>query len=883
VTKSTGKRWKGCIGDGGLWPGGQIFDLAGVTNTAGALSFAFFAKGGQRCCGRLTRLSGCGIPVRRQTMARVASIIVSFAALALLLSSCGGGAGSSGGGGGGGGASGPSITQLAPSSIMVGIPQGGITVFGKGFTSASQVLMDGQPLSTTLTAPGMLTAQLGIYNGLPVGTHQFTVENGTQLSNSATFTIYAPQQGPFPMQTIPGFMVGTHETNPTFIVAADVNGDGLADVIMPGPGITNSASIAILNGQADGTLSAPQYIPVPVTPFALAVGDVDGNGTPDLVTVTGDNLSTTTVSVLEGDGHGNFQPPVVKQTVTAPSPNIAFLADLDGDGQLDLVLSVSNPAGISSTIVWLKNTGGSFAAPVTLTTNSTGRFSIADFNVDGKPDILYTTAPSGTGSQAVHILFNQGNGKFKDQAAGVNVGNPLTQFTVIDSNLDGIPDLVMTYPLASGSQFVSFLGNGDGSFTQVSSMTTPPLTQLVVGDFDHDGFPDLAGPGGSGPTVMAYFFGDGHGNFTFQQMVGPFGQFAAVGDFNGDGLPDIVVPDEFALVSLTLGRTDRNFPFLLTLFPATMTGVSAGDINGDGLPEIMVGGNNYGGANIPGTVFLNQGNSSFTFGAYTSSDTGVLADLNGKALADLLGGPVGTLEVWPNNGTLDFSAPPFTVPNANGLVAIADMDGDGCPDIVANGQVFYGNCAYQFTPIALPNSPGGPYVVGDFTGNGKLDIVDGTVTHLNTGNRTFQTVMSSNLQMGEGAIFAVGDFNGDGKADVAVSLPNETWITIYYSNGDGTFYEGTQLDPGQEPVTLVAGDFVGDGQTGLAVGLILPYEVCMLFPSGQGQFTRSFFAVGVLTAAMTASDLNKNGKLDLVIGNFVFDFTPANVVVVFHK
>jgi len=110
--------------------------------------------------------------------------------------------------------------------------------------------------------------------------------------------------------------------------------------------------------------------------------------------------------------------------------------------------------------------------------------------------------------------------------------------------------------------------------------------------------------------------------------------------------------DEFALVSITLGRTDRNFPFVLPLFPATVTNVSAGDINGDGLPEIMVGGNNYGGANIPGTVFLNEGNSSFAFGANTPADTGVLADLTGRGVIDLLGGPLGTFEVWPNNAPL---------------------------------------------------------------------------------------------------------------------------------------------------------------------------------------------------------------------------------------
>jgi hypothetical protein len=329
----------------------------------------------------------------------VSSIIVSSAVFALVLSSCGGGASGSngyqggGGGSGGGGASGLSISQLAPSSIMVGIPVGGVTVYGQGFTLASQVFMDGQPLSTTLTAPGTLTAQISTSISYTTGTHQFSVQSSGQVSNSLTYTVYAPQQGPLVMQAIPGFMVGSYETDPSFIVAADVNGDGLADVIMPGPGLSNSASIAILTGQANGTLATVQYIPVPVTPFALAVGDVDGNGTPDLITITGNNSSPplTTVSVLPGDGHGNFQPPVINQTVNAPSPEIVFLADLDGDGQLDLVLSVTQTSGVSSSIEWLKNTGGSFAAPVTLTTNATGAFSIADFNVDGKPDIIYTT------------------------------------------------------------------------------------------------------------------------------------------------------------------------------------------------------------------------------------------------------------------------------------------------------------------------------------------------------------------------------------------------------------------------------------------------------------------------------------------------------------
>jgi hypothetical protein len=56
----------------------------------------------------------------------------------------------------------------------------------------------------------------------------------------------------------------------------------------------------------------------------------------------------------------------------------------------------------------------------------------------------------------------------------------------------------------------------------------------------------------------------------------------------------------------------------------------------------------------------------------------------------------------------------------------------------------------------------------------------------------------------------VGDFNGDGKDDVAFVFNGEFSINIYYSNGDGTFYEGTQLDPGDYPGAIVVGDFNGD-------------------------------------------------------------------------
>jgi hypothetical protein len=288
-------------------------------------------------------------------------------------------------------------------------------------------------------------------------------------------------------------------------------------------------------------------------------------------------------------------------------------------------------------------------------------------------------------------------------------------------------------------------------------------------------------------------------------------------------------------------------------------------------------------------VFQNQRNNTFTLADYVDPTAFTLADLTGKGVVDLIGGKSSGVMIWPNNGSLNFSSSPITVPQANSNVISADMDGDGHLDLVSacvsgqcTGQVLYGNGLYQFNPVAIPNLEW-PYVIGDFNGDGKPDIATGSGAFLNTGNRTFQEVVGNTTPIGNAVQAVVADFNGDGKDDIALVLPGDTSISIWYGRGDGTFYEGTLLDPGQYPGGLAVGDFNGDGRTDLVVGLEFSHQVCIFFNSGNGQFTRSFFASGAATLGMIATDMNRDGKPDLVIGNFVLSFEPANIDVVFHK
>jgi len=817
--------------------------------------------------------------------------IISIAGLILpLLCSCGGGGGGgsntgTGGGGGGGGVGGGGGTQLAitllsPSSIMVGVPLGLVSVYGQGFSANSQVLVDGHAVNTLAGTDSSIQAQIDTSLDYTAGVHQFSVQNGSTVSNALTFTVYSPAQGPNVMQAIPGFPVGADDA--PFVVAADLNGDSFADAIVPGPTLTNSESIAVLYGQLDGTLSAAHYIPVPVSPYALAVGDVDGNGTPDLVSIS-DVGSTVTVSILTGDGHGNFQPPVTQQSFFGDFPGPANLVDLDGDGKPDLVLAAQG--NIVSTLYWMKNMGTGFAPPVTLATIAAGGFQLADFNGDGKPDLLYGVPNASGVAQSLHILMNQGNGSFSDQVAG-GLNGMVGMETVVDFNLDGIPDLIIQMQQGAAAVLVSFAGLGNGSFTQVASLNIPGSAQLVTGDFDHDGFPDLAGPVGLEPSELLYYFGDGHGNFTIRPVVGPEGIWVASGDFNGDGFPDVVVPDRFNFISLSLGRKDREFPSPQALYPSFVTQAYVGDINGDGIPEIYESGfyDPVDGIVQPGTVFQNMGNSQFQFAANTDPLSFRIADLTGSGLFDLLGGSSsGTLEIWPNNKSLDFSSSPITLSQPlQGPVLVADMDGDGCPDVVATGQILYGDCAYHFTAVTLSSSEQAPLAVGHFTSSGRLDLITAGSVFINTGSRTFQEV-ASGLPLENGALVAVGDLNSDGKDDVAINLPGDSDIGVYYSKGDGTFYQATQLNPAQYPGAISIGDFNGDGRMDVAVGLMLSQQACIFFNNGNGQFSRSFFASGAFTVDMVQADLNRRGKSDLVIGNFVYNALPPNINVIFHQ
>jgi hypothetical protein len=806
----------------------------------------------------------------------------------------GGGGGGGAGGGGGGGSSPPSAQLLSPSKIMLGVPQGLVYVIGTNFTSDAQVLLDGAPASFVIVEGStQIEVQIPDSYDYTVATHTFVVKQASGTSATLTLSVYAPEQGPQPFVAIPGFDPSAGDSSN--LTMCDVNADGLADAVMPGPSF-NTPSLSVMSGKSNGQL-APAAITYGLSAGPMGCGDVNGDGTPDIVTATLDANNSPIISVLLNDGKGNFTPGPTTP-FTGIYPTSLTVVDADGDGKPDLLFSVQGA------LYFMQNQGGGTLAPPLQIATPAGDntfFSVADFNGDGRPDIVYASGNSNTGLDQIHLLLNQGGGSFTDTVPA-GISGESGYFAVADFNRDGHMDIAVepepSFTSLASVSVVTYFGQGNGTFVKgpltVVQQNAFQTFQLVAGDFDGDGLPDLAGVNGAGtPAFVMMLWGDGAGNFQVQQVNGPMGFSLASGDVNGDGIPDVVIPDRFGIISVALGRKDRNIPSALSFTPNVPDPVAVGDLAGNHKLDLLSPGLDPGENQLnpaPGNLYVNPGNGQFVATGSPPPQGLVLADMDGDGLADLVGTDgQSNILIWKGTGDPNFPSAPVTIPVllwTTGLfpIQIADTDGDGRPDIVLENLVLYnqGNLNFVAVPVQFPYT-NSPFVIGDFNHDGIMDIAMGGWTMLGQPNRTFLNV-ANNLGLTNGNFAAVGDINQDGFPDI-VSGGNSYPVTVWYGRGDGTFYEQSQLNvgPADFSQSLAVADVNGDGRPDIVACLFLSHQCAVFTNDGQGGFQRSFFASGAMAVNLQAADFDGDGKIGLAINNYAVDFAPPNFLVVLHQ
>lgn len=624
---------------------------------------------------------------------------------------------------------------------------------------------------------------------------------------------------------------------PQAVAVADFNGDGRPDLVTANRG---DDTVSVLLSNSNGTFQKAQSFAVGSVPYAVAVADFNGDGRPDLVTANSGDRPVSgplgnTVSTLLGNGDGTFQK--ARSLVVGSEPESVAVADLDGDGPIDIVAANF----FDNTVSVLRGKGdGTFQKARSYVVGSQPQaVAVADVNGDAKLDLV----TANLGDNRVSVLSGNGDGTFQNHRT-YTVGTAPQAVAVADLDGDGRADLVTANKF--GNTMSTLLGNGDSTFRDIRTFAVGSRPYSVaVADVNGDGKPDLATANYYDNTVSVLL---GTGDGTFQNArtfaVGAYPQSVAVADVNGDGRSDLVTANRYDnTVSVLLGngdgtfQNDRTFP--VATYPQAVT---VADVNGDGRPDLITA-NNY---DDTVSVLLGNGDGSFqkaqTFAVGSGPQAVAVGDINGDDKLDIAtantSGDTVSLLLGLGNGKFQ-SAQTFAVGLGPDSVSVTDVNSDGKPDLLA------ANNGADTVSVLLSR--------GDSTFEDALTFAVGSAPHSMT----------------------VTDVNGDRKPDLITANNLDDTVSVLLGNGNGRFLDALTFSAGSGPESVAVADINQDGQPDIVIANRGSADVSVLLGNGTGTFILStpLNGVGSRNTPFLA-DLNDDGIPDSVIldsaGNIIF-------------
>jgi hypothetical protein len=286
------------------------------------------------------------------------------------------------------------------------------------------------------------------------------------------------------------------------------------------------------------------------------------------------------------------------------------------------------------------------------------------------------------------------------------------------------------------------------------------------------------------------------------------------------------------------------------------------------------------------------GSSLLSVASLNSGNTVLTADFNGDGIPDLVILGSDTISVLLGNGDGTFTAAPSPSTDLPGAIAVGDFNGDGIPDLAVvpvldegSSEVLLGKGDGTFTnangSFGIDNGTrtSNSIAVGDFNGDGKLDLVEtcaslddqpcnSLLIQFGNGDGTFMLSSDIPLDFSGSQSVAVGDFNGDGKPDLAVTNSGANGVNVFLNSESGFSAMAASPATGDSPTSIAAADFNGDGNLDLAVANSGSNDVTILLGNGDGTFTAAASpATGTAPNSIAVGDFNGDGVPDLAVAN----------------
>ena len=707
---------------------------------------------------------------------------------------------------------------------------------------------------------------------------------------------------------------GVHDQTCT-VALGDINGDGRLDLVT---GNNAQMNKLYLNTGTDTPFNQDTVITITADfdkTRSLVIGDVDGDG--DLDVVAGNNGQINKLYLNDGEGDPFDTATGIAIGVDADNTYAIVLGDLDGDGDLDVVVGNS---GQTNKLYINDGEGNPFDTCIGMEigtdADDTRALALGDLNNDGKLDLVV-----GNSGQINKLYLNDGEGDPFDTIVGTEIGmntdgtHQTRTIALGDLNGDGLLDVMTGYVYWDDN--IIFLNDGEGDpFDTVTGQelrgASTKVESLALADIDGDG--NLDWVDGCWDDELEICFGDGRGGIATSFIIGTVDdtESIAVGDVNGDGTLDVVTGNFYGQMNRLYLNNGRREKPVITEATGTLIGidtdttyaVAVGDLDGDGDLDVVTGNSNQ-----TNKLYLNDGQgdpfdtvTGIPIGTDTDDTRSIaVSDMNGDGMLDVVTGNYNqTNKLYLNDGQGDpfdtaAGIPIGTDTDDTRSIAVSDLDGDGDLDVVA-GNYNQTNKLYlndgQGDPFAaIDGKPVGTdtdrtlsIALGDLDGDGNIDVVAGNDRqnnrfYLNDGDDDPFNTQTTGAAFGtitdNVSTIALGDLDGDGKLDVLVGDPIKYEIRMYLNDGDGNPFdtEATVMSSATGK-TIAVGDLDEDGDVDIVSGGGSSWADIRLFLNdGDGNPFDTATSIPMSTAggglmSVALDDMDGDGDLDIVTGGY---------------